>query len=295
VVLSSGERQPGGRGRGGLVVAVLVALGLAGGAYYGLVVREAPPEPAARTSPPPSPTPTPAAVAGTGVVSITATEEQARVLVDGERMGVAPQRVDLGPGSHTIRVEKEGFGTFEREVHVVPGRTLELEARLGTPASRLSVSADVPAAQVFLDRNFVGEAPLVIPDVSPGRHRLNVSAKGYDGYREDVEVGPGVNEVHVRFKEVRLDEALAVKHKHGLGSCHGRLVATTDGLRYETDDEKDAFSLPFSSLEPLEVDYLDKNLRVKVRNGRTYNFTTDDADDLLTFQRAVEEARARLP
>lgn len=299
MVISSGERGPSSRGRRGLVVAVLVALALAAGAYYWLFAREAPPPPvpSAETptrTPPAPPTPTTPA-AETGAVEITATEEGAVVFVDGRRLGSAPQRVDLGAGSHTVRVEKEGFASFEREVHVVPARTLELEAHLVRPGPRLSVSADVAGAQVFLDREFVGEAPLVVRDVSPGRHRLNVSAKGYDGYREDIDVSPGVNEVHVRFKEVRLDQSLTVKHKHGLGSCRGRLVATTDGLRYETDNEKDRFSLPFSSLEPLEVDYLDKNLRVKVRGGRTYNFTADDADDLLTFQRAVEEARSRLP
>jgi hypothetical protein len=298
VVLSSREKRPGGRGRGGLVAVVVAALVLAGGAYYWFVMREAPSERVA-DSPPPPPTPAPIAAApagsGTGTVAVTATEEQAVVFVDGNRVGAAPQQVDLSAGSHTVRVEKEGFNTFEREVHVVPGRTLELEASLRVPRPRLSVSADVPGAQVFLDREFVGEAPLVIPDVPAGRHRVNVSAKGYDPYREDIEVAPGVNEVLVRFKEVRLDEALAVKHKHGLGSCRGRLVATTEGLRYETDNEKDAFSLPFSSLEPLEVDYLDKNLRVKVSGERTYNFTADDADDLLTFQRAVEKGRERLP
>jgi hypothetical protein len=299
VVLSSGEKGPRSQGRRGLVVAILVGLTLAAGGYYWLFMREAPPPPvpAAETpvrtpSVPPIPT-TPDAE--TGAVEITATEEGAVVSVDGGRVGPAPQRVDLGAGSHTVRVEKEGFAAFEREVHIVPGRTLELEARLVRPGPRLSISADVAGAQVFLDREFVGEAPLVIRDVSPGRHRLNVSAKGYDGYREDIEVSAGMNEVHVRLKEVRLDQSLTVKHKHGLGSCRGRLVATTDGLRYETDNEKDRFSLPFSSLEPLEVDYLGKNLRVKARGGRTYNFTADDADDLLIFQRAVEEARSRLP
>jgi hypothetical protein len=72
-------------------------------------------------------------------------------------------------------------------------------------------------------------------------------------------------------------------------------VATTDGIRYQTDHDKDAFSTPFARLEPLEVDYLKKNLRVKIRGGRKYNFTAENADDLLVFQRAVEAARERLP
>jgi hypothetical protein len=216
------------------------------------------------------------------------------VLVDGRRIGPAPQTIDLEAGAHNVRVEKEGFQTFEREVQVTPGRTLRLEARLEVVAPRLRVVADVAGAQVFLDRKFVGEAPVTVRGVVPGRHRLNVSAEGYEMHAEDLEIASGTREVVVNFKEVRLDEVIAVKHKHGMGSCRGRLVATIEGLRYETDHKKDGFTAAFPTLEPLEVDYLDKNLRVKVRGGRKYNFTAEEADDLLVFQQAVEAARARL-
>ncbi len=300
MVLSSGEKEPAGRGRAGLVIPVVVALALAGVGYW-YSTREAPAPAAPPSGPTPratsTATPPPAAPGrtGTGVVEITAGVAGATVFVDGREVGPAPRRVDLEAGSHDVRVEKEGLQAFELEVHVVPGRTLEIEARLDAVPPRLSVSADVPGAQVFLDRKFVGEVPLVIPEVSKGAHRLNVSAEGYEGYAEEINIGPGKNEIRVRFKEVRLDESLAVKHKHGIGSCQGRLRATPPGLRYETDHEKDGFTVPFSSLEPLEVDYMSKNLRVKVRGGRKYNFTAEDADDLLTFQRAVEAARKRLP
>jgi hypothetical protein len=160
--------------------------------------------------------------------------------------------------------------------------------------TRLRVDADVSGAQVFLDRQFVGETPVTVSDVELGEHGLNVSAEGYEIHSDTIEIGSGLNEIVVRFKEVRLDEALAVKHKHGMGSCRGHLLATLEGLRYETEHDKDGFSVPFSSLEPLEVDYLKKNLRVKIRGGRKYNFTADSADDLLVFQKAVEAARARL-
>lgn len=297
MVLSSGEREPAGRGRAGVVILVVAALA---GAGYWYFMREAPapptgPTPRATPTPAPTPPPTAPARTGTGVVEITAEVDGATVFVDGREVGPAPQRVDLDAGSHDVRVEKEGLQTFELEVHVVPGRTLEIEARLAAVPPRLSVTADVAGAQVFLDRKFVGEAPLVIPEVSPGPHRLNVSAEGYEGYAREIKIGPGKNEIQVRFKEVRLDESLAVKHKHGIGSCQGQLRATPQGLRYETDHEKDGFTVPFSSLEPLEVDYMSRNLRVKVRGGRKYNFTAENADDLLTFQHAVEAARKRLP
>jgi len=158
----------------------------------------------------------------------------------------------------------------------------------------LRVDADVPGANVFLDRKFLGTTPVETREFAPGPHRLNVSAEGYEMYGETIDLAAGSREVVIRFKEVRLDEQVAVAHKHGVGSCRGRLVATVAGLRYQADKAGDSFEEPFSSLEPLQVDYLNRNLRVKQRGGKTWNFTADNADALLTFQKAVEKAREKL-
>ncbi|HXK09708.1 MAG TPA: PEGA domain-containing protein [Vicinamibacteria bacterium] len=168
------------------------------------------------------------------------------------------------------------------------------EPRPAPASPLLQVDADVPGANVFLDRRFLGTTPVEAGGVAPGPHRLNVSAEGYEMYGETVELRPGRNEVTVRFKEVRLDERIDVVHRHGVGSCRGRLVATTAGLRYEADKAGDSFEAPLASLEPLQVDYLKKNLRVKQRGGKTWNFSSDSADTLLVFQRNVEKAREKL-
>jgi hypothetical protein len=161
-------------------------------------------------------------------------------------------------------------------------------------APTLRVDADVPGANVFLDRKFLGTTPVETRDFTPGPHRLNVTADGYEMYGETIDLPASSHEVMVRFKEVRLDERIDVVHKHGVGSCRGRLVATTAGLRYEADKAGDSFDLPFASLEPLQVDYLKRNLRVKQKDGKTWNFTADSADALLAFQKAVEKARQRM-
>jgi hypothetical protein len=178
------------------------------------------------------------------------------------------------------------------EARATPRARPEARPGAAVAAAMLRVDADVPGANVFLDRKFLGTTPVETSDFVPGPHRLNVSAEGYEMYGESVELAAGPNEVVVTFKAVRLDERLDVVHKHGVGSCRGRLVATTDGLRFES--EKDSFRVPLPSLEPLQVDYLKKNLRVKQRGGKTWNFTSDGADALLVFQKAVEAARKRL-
>jgi len=165
------------------------------------------------------------------------------------------------------------------------------------PASpTLHIEADVPGAQVFVDRVFLGATPLTTQDVAPGKHRLNASAPGYDGIADDIEVTPGSHDLVIRFKEVRLDAAIDVVHKHRFGSCKGRLTATPRGMRYETSEKGDAFNVPLSDLETFEVDYLDKNLRVKLRNGKRLDFTdpAGNADRLFVFHRDVDKARERL-
>jgi hypothetical protein len=162
------------------------------------------------------------------------------------------------------------------------------------PTGTLQVESDVAGASVFIDREFRGAAPVTIEGVAPGSHQLNVSAEGFQGHAETIEVSPGPAAIMVRFKEVTLNETVSVVHRHTMGSCQGRLVADTQGLRYETSNKDDAFVMKHAEVEVFEVDYLKKNLRIKRRGGKTYNFTNESADALFVFHKNVQAARARL-
>jgi hypothetical protein len=163
-------------------------------------------------------------------------------------------------------------------------------------AGILHIESDVPGAQVFIDREYIGTTPVTVPNVKPGTHRLNVSTQGYEGIADTIEVSPGPRDMMIRLKDVRLDLKIDVVHKHRIGSCKGRLVATPKGLRYETPNKDDAFSSALLDLETFRVDYLEKNLTVTPRKGKRYDFTDPEgnADRLFVFQRDVEKARERL-
>lgn len=295
-LLSESPRPPAGR-RTAIIAAIL---GLAGVAAFSIWVVRRPPTAPSRAPAGASASPQryrEGPGSRTGSVEVTADVEGAGLLVDGRRLGGVPQRVDgLPAGSHRVRVEKEGRPPYELEVQVIPGQLARVRARLAAagPARGLRVDSDVAGASVFLDRKFVGKTPLEIEGVEPGPHRLNVSAEGYDMHLETVEVNDQAREVLVRFKEVRLDEAVAVVHRHGLGSCEGRLLATVEGLRYETSRTEDAFLAPLPAIQELSVDYLKSSLRLRLRGGRTYNFSATSADALLAFQKKVDAARQRL-
>jgi hypothetical protein len=160
----------------------------------------------------------------------------------------------------------------------------------------LHIDSDVPGAQVFVDRQFVGAAPVTTTEVKPGTHQINVSAPGYDQYAQSVAIEPGARDLMIRFKDVKLDANVEVIHKHGIGSCRGTLVATPQGLRYDTTNKGDAFTVPLVNLDVFEVNYLEKNLTVKIKGGKQYNFTDPmgNSDNLFVFQRDVDKARQRL-
>jgi hypothetical protein len=164
-------------------------------------------------------------------------------------------------------------------------------------AATLTVESDVPGASVFVDREFVGTAPVTLKGVAPGSKRINLSVEGFEGVQRSVDVVAGDNTVTMRFKEVRLNTTVGVAHKHGMGGCEGTLRATVDGLAYDTTNKGDAFTLKYDQVESFEVNYLEKNLKVKQRGGKTWNFTdraAQNADKLFVFHREVTAARDKL-
>ncbi len=177
-----------------------------------------------------------------------------------------------------------------------PAPTAEVEAPKADTAT-LTVESDVPGASVFVDREFAGTAPVTLKGLAPGNRRINLSVEGYEGVQRAVDLAPGDNTVTMRFKEVRLNTSVGVAHKHGMGGCEGTLRATIDGLAYETTNKGDAFNLNYDQIESFEVNYLEKNLKLKQRGGKTWNFTDKaavNADKLFVFHREVAAAREKL-
>jgi hypothetical protein len=239
-----------------IAVAALIAL-LAWALFF--VLRDAPePPPAASTAAPTSPR-------------------------------VVPKKVDPAAGSVSAAPKK----TPPKKSEPKPVEPPKEE----TPTlATLRLESDVPGASVFIDRQFVGNTPLTLDSLEPGSKRVQLTATGFDSIQRTIQLRPGPNNITLRIKEVSLNARTAVVHKHRFGDCEGTLTASLEGLRYETSNKGDAFTLPYSRIETFLVDYLDKNLRVKERGGRTWNFTTKDesADPLFVFHRDVEAARKKL-
>ena len=248
------------------------------------------PEPVRSAPPPPPPAPT------TGGLQVEGTEG-ASVMLEDRLLGSVPGSwEDLDAGEYPVRIEKEGFHPLEVTITIRGGRVRSLAATLVEMLGSIVVESDVAGANVFLDRNFKGNTPVTIGDLQPGEYSLTVSAEGHEVVSRRVEVARRPVPVRVDFGDLvaSLDARVAVVHKHRFGSCEGVLVATAEGFDYQTD-HKDAFQLSFGEAERFEIDYLENNLRLKVRGGRTYNFESpsEDVDSLFVFHRDVRAFRGQ--
>jgi hypothetical protein len=119
-------------------------------------------------------------------------EKGAQVWVDDELVGTSPLPgpVTLDMGARRVRVKKDGFRLYERDVPVGGSAPTTVDIALEKQSGRLELT--VPAsATVFLDEKEVGRGPHVALDLPAGAHALRVVAPHMRPLQTDVVVEDG--------------------------------------------------------------------------------------------------------
>jgi len=133
---------------------LLLLLALAAGLGWWLLMKPQPaPEPAIELSQPPPPPPPPAEA----VLSVTTEPEGAVVWLDGFRLGKAPVQGSFSAGKRQLRVEAEGYQTYEKEILLEPGGEHNLKVAL-TPLPKEEPAEEAGPPQVtfrFTERAWV--------------------------------------------------------------------------------------------------------------------------------------------
>jgi len=150
------------------------------------------PAAAAPVAPPPPPPPTTAPMApvaaeppkaatapvlkeGEKLVPLAvAAEPGASVFLDGQRVGRTPIVLKVLRGAHTVELQRPRYQTVHLDVDA-PGRT---SAHLERPRATLHVTSNLPDAEVFVDGEAVGRAP------------VSAEVAGYERCVVEVRVGP---------------------------------------------------------------------------------------------------------
>lgn len=164
-------------------------------------------------TPAPTPTQAPAAAAATpapepspesGRLLVRSVPSGATVMLNGRERGTTPATIrDLPFGSYTIAVSRSGYQSREQKVAVstsVPAREVTIEltpVRAAAPAASAAATGSVyvetrpTGATVSIDGRVVGQAPMRVPELSPGSHSVRVELAGHKTVTTTVVVRAG--------------------------------------------------------------------------------------------------------
>ncbi len=229
-----------------------------------------------------------------GTLAVTTVPEGAGVFIDNAFRGVTPLTLsDTPSGYHILLITLEGYTDYSTGTTVEPGQTVlvhavlqksaENETPTGTPAPTTAPAAvngsiaitSIPSgAAVTFDGTYEGTTPVIVPDVLPGNHDIELTYAGYAPFRQSISVGSGqttaVNANLVEAAETEPDT--------------GSLTVNTDpaGARVSVDGAvKGVTPATIPGLSPgphtlfLSLDgYYDFSTTVNITAGDMQNYTT---------------------
>jgi putative ABC transport system substrate-binding protein len=150
-----------------------------------------------------------------GALSVRTEPSGARVYIDGKQVGTSPHEAkDLSPGAHNVRIEKEGYTSWEGIETVIAGKRVEVPIELKTRVGHLEVLSEPAGAKVFLDGKEMGQTPLSLPDLRTGEHQVRVTREGYETYEEEVRIIEGKNRVSASLRRARGDLSIDTEPPH---------------------------------------------------------------------------------
>lgn len=127
--------------------------------------------------------PVPVATVVPGQLTVNSTPEGAQVRLDGrnEPGWVTPFNLTgLGPGQHTVTVNRPGYSTETRTIEVASGSKSFLVVQLAALAASVAVTTEPAGAAVLLDGKDTGKfTPVQLSVEKPGSHTLLVRKAGY--------------------------------------------------------------------------------------------------------------------
>ena len=137
---------------------------------------------------------------GAGRLLVRSTPPSVRVTVNGEARGTTPLALgDLSYGPYDIRFSLDGYESQEHRFVISSDEPIAaISAELAPVAERRIASLGVGSVfvdtrprgvEVWLDRQLVGETPMLIPNVSTGTHEVEFRHAGYRDWATTVQVG----------------------------------------------------------------------------------------------------------
>lgn len=211
---------------------------------------------------------------GTGL-SLETEPIGASIFVDGKPYpDRTPVRiVDLKPGLHTIRVEKENYLPYTTEIELREGDIINIPKVVLSPkAINASITSIPDDAKVYLirdgEKKYVGKTPYQGTLDPSGSYSVEVEKEKYETWRSDVKFQPGSDKVTILAQLVEAGKGSPVEQpEEEKGKTHhGRVKRPKDGGGTGGGGGTGFLSV---STQPWTIVYIDGQ---KIRNTPLINY-----------------------
>ncbi|MDI6401178.1 PEGA domain-containing protein [Balneolaceae bacterium ANBcel3] len=131
----------------------------------------------------------------TGRLDLRIEPEDASVQIDGEAVE-ATGPLELAVGSHSLRVSRSGYGTYEEQLEIEQGQTLVLPVSLVSEPGGLAFTVSPSHASAVLRASQGGEVARWtgnrrMENLEAGTYRIEVSAPGHEAHSAQVRIDRG--------------------------------------------------------------------------------------------------------
>ncbi len=127
----------------------------------------------------------------TGCIQVNSEPEGADVWLDGEKTGYKTNCLleDIPVGTHVIKLTKENYLTWEKEIEVTPDDTVIINAVLTSEVGYVKIYSEPEGAMVFLDGINTGKTTNCVLDSVPvGKHLITLKKEDYFDWEKEIEV-----------------------------------------------------------------------------------------------------------
>jgi hypothetical protein len=140
----------------------------------------------------------------TGRLVIRTQPHEANIYIGGKLAGTGSYEGNaVLPGTYKVRIVKEGYETWEKDITLKPGEIVELPVELALMEGELIVIAQPSWAKIYINGQFVRSNLYVGKDLRPGLYSVQVVKEGYETWKKDLRVEPGKKiEVLAKLEEI---------------------------------------------------------------------------------------------
>ena len=128
----------------------------------------------------------------TGSISIKSNPENAKLFIDGQEFGTTPNALSsIDIGSHEVEVVSKGYKSWKKPINIKKGKNTNINIVLQINTGSVNIKSEPLDAKVLIDGNEVGNTPITITDHKPGVCNVEVKKRGYEDWKESIDIIPG--------------------------------------------------------------------------------------------------------